>query len=137
MNGDARITCHGGKIGEIFGGSDFRGIVRRATTTQDQQGTCPLRITKLYGAGKEADVAGNVNVVIKGCTDENSQIEYVCGGSYKANISGNVHLTITAGYFQNVYGGNDQRGSIDGNIIVDIEETDDCKPIIINNMYSY
>ena len=89
VNGDARITCRGGKIGEIFGGSDFRGIVRRATTTQDQQGTCPLRITKLYGAGKEADVAGNVNVIIKGCTDENSQIEYVCGGSYKANISGN------------------------------------------------
>ena len=134
VNGHARITCHGGKIGEIFGGSDFRGIVRKATTTQAQQGSCPLRITKLYGAGKEADVEGDVNVVISGCTAENSGIEYVCGGSYKANISGNVHLTITAGYFQNVYGGNDQRGSIGGNIIVDIEETDPCKPIIINNL---
>ena len=134
VNGHARITCHGGKIGEIFGGSDFKGIVRKATTTQAQQGTCPLRITKLYGAGKEADVDGDVNVVISGCTAENSEIEYVCGGSYKANITGNVHLTITAGYFQNVYGGNDQRGSIGGNIIVDIEETDPCKPIIINNL---
>ena len=134
VNGHARITCHGGKIGEIFGGSDFRGIVRKATTTQAQQGSCPLRITKLYGAGKEADVDGDVNVVISGCTTENSQIEYVCGGSYKANISGSIHLTITAGYFQNVYGGNDQRGSIGGDIIVDIEETDPCKPIIINNL---
>ena len=134
VNGHARITCHGGKIGEIFGGSDYLGIVRKATTTQAQQGTCPLRITKLYGAGKEADVDGDVNVIISGCTKENSEIEYVCGGSYKANISGSIHLTITAGYFQNVYGGNDQRGSIGGDIIVDIEETDDCKPIIINNL---
>ena len=131
---DANITCHGGRIGEIFGGSDFLGTCRQANSTQSQSGDCPLRITKLYGAGKEAEVDGDVNVVISACTAENSQIEYVCGGSYKAQIKGGIHLTITAGYFKNVYGGNDQRGSIGGDIIVDVEETDPCKPIIIGNL---
>ena len=135
VNGAARITCHGGKIGQVFGGSDFKGDCYSANPVLDQQGTCPLVITKLYGAGSEATVNGNVNVVVAACTGENSQIEYVCGGSYKAYINGNVTLTITSGYFKNVYGGNDQRGGIEGNIEVNIEETDPCdKPIIIGNL---
>ena len=135
VNGSAKITCHGGKIGQVFGGSDAKGNCRSTNPTLEQSGACPLVITKLYGAGSEADVDGDVNVVIAACTETNSQIEYVCGGSYKAHISGDVHLTITAGYFKNVYGGNDQRGGIGGNIIVDIEETDPCsKPIIIENL---
>ena len=92
-------------------------------------------ITKFYGAGSEADVEGDVNTIVAACTGENSQIEYVCGGSYKAYIKGSINLTITAGYFQNVYGGNDQRGGIKGNITVNVEETDPCdKPIIIGNL---
>ena len=134
VSGHAQITCKGGRIGEVFGGSDFKGDCRMSTTTQAQEGSCPLKITKLYGAGKEANVDGSVNVVISACTAENSEVEYVCGGSYKAYISGDVHLTITAGYFKAVYGGNDQRGGINGNIIVDIEETDPCKPIIIKDL---
>ena len=133
--GLAKITCHGGKIGEIFGGSDAKGDCRKTSITQQQEGDCPLHITKLFGAGKETNVNGDVNVVISACTGGNSEIDYVCGGSYKARVSGDVHLTITSGYFKNVYGGNDQRGGIGGNIIVDIEETDPCtKPIIIQNL---
>ncbi len=135
VNGPARITCHGGKIGQVFGGSDYKGDCRSANPTLAQEGTCPLRITKLYGAGSEANVTGDVNVIIAACTGADSQIEYVCGGSYKAFIDGNVNLTITAGFFKNVYGGNDQRGGIKGNITVNIEETDPCeKPIIIENL---
>ena len=133
--GLAKIACHGGKIGEIFGGSDAKGDCRSTSITQRQEGDCPLHITKLFGAGKETNVDGDVNVVISACTGGNSEIEYVCGGSYKAHVSGNVHLTITSGYFKNVYGGNDQRGGIGGDIILDIEETDPCtKPIIIQNL---
>ena len=135
VTGLSKITCHGGKIGEIFGGSDAKGDCLSTSSTQAQSGGCPLRITKLYGAGKEANVDGNVNVVISACTEGNSEIEYVCGGSYKAHISGDVTLTITSGFFKNVYGGNDQRGGIGGNITVNIEETEGCeKPIIIQNL---
>ena len=135
VDGLAKIACHGGKIGEIFGGSDAKGDCRRTSIIQQQEGNCPLHITKLFGAGKETNVDGDVNVVISACTGGNSEIEYVCGGSYKAHVAGNVHLTITSGYFKNVYGGNDQRGGIGGDIILDIEETDPCtKPIIIQNL---
>ncbi len=135
VNGAAHITLHGGKVGQVFGGSDYKGDCRSANNTISQEGTCPLVITKFYGAGSEANVDGDVNTIVAACTGENSQIEYVCGGSYKAYINGNVNLTITAGYFQNVYGGNDQRGGIEGNITVNVEETDPCnKPIIIGNL---
>ena len=136
VNGAARITCHGGKIGQVFGGSDAKGDCRSTNPTLEQAGGCPLVITKLYGAGSEANVDGDVNVVIAACSDAaNSQIEYVCGGSYKAHISGDVTLTITSGYFKNVYGGNDERGGIGGNITVNIEESDPCsRPIIIGNL---
>ena len=135
VNGQAKITCYGGKIGSVFGGSDSKGVCRSTSLTVDQpQGSCPLVITKFFAGGNEGIVDGDVNMVIAACTD-NSEIEYVCGGSYKAHIKGSVHLTITGGFFKSVYGGNDHEGSIGGNIVIDIEETDPCdKPIIIENL---
>ena len=134
VNGQSKIECRGGKIGQIFGGSDSKGDCRSVSVTQNQQGTCPLIITRMYGAGNEADVTGDVTITISGCTAGNTEIEYVCGGSYNAHITGNVNLTITSGFFKSVYGGNESSGSIGGNITVNIEETNDCKPIIIENL---
>lgn len=134
VNGLSMIDCQGGKIGQIFGGSDSKGDCRSVSVNQNPGGTCPLIITRMYGAGNEADVTGDVNITISGCTEGNTQIEYVCGGSYNAHITGHVNLTITAGFFKSVYGGNESSGSIGGGITVNIEETDDCKPIIIENL---
>lgn len=134
VNGLSKIDCQGGKIGQIFGGSDSKGDCRSVSVNQNPGGTCPLIITRMYGAGNEADVTGNVDITISGCTEGNTQIEYVCGGSYNAHITGHVNLTITAGFFKSVYGGNESSGSIGGGITVNIEETDDCKPIIIENL---
>lgn len=137
--GTASIACKGGKVGSVFGGSDARGVCGHTNinTNASQVGDadyCPLKITRIYGAGNEADVSGNVNTIISGCTSE--EVEFVHGGSYNAHVSGNVTLTITSGILQNVYGGNDARGSIGGNITVNIEETEtSCdKPIIIQNL---
>ena len=130
--GAARIACKGGKIGQIFGGSDQKGTCGSVSISKTQESGCPLIITKLYGAGNEADVPGDVNTILSACTG--NEIEYVYGGSYNANIGGNVTLTITSGIFKNVYGGNDSKGSIGGDITVNIEETDECKPIIIQNL---
>ena len=130
--GTASIACKGGKIGSVFGGSDAKGVCGGTHIDSNASGSCPLKITRIYGAGNEADVNGNVNTILSGCTS--SQVEFVHGGSYNAHITGNVTLTITSGILQNVYGGNDARGSIGGDITVNIEESEDCMPIIIQNL---
>ena len=134
--GKALIKPKGGKIGEIFGGSDAKGycgnpIIDKSENNKD----CPLIVTRMYGAGKESDV-DNVDIIISGCSEGNTEIEYVFGGSYNAHIAGYINLTITAGVFKNIFGGNDRTGSIGGNITVNIEETEDCvKPLIIQNLF--
>jgi len=134
--GLASIICHGGKIGQVFGGGDSKGSCgnTNAVTSEllpSDPNYCPLHITRLYGAGNKGDVA-SVNIVLAACSG--NAIEYVHGGSYNAHVTGNVHLTITSGILKNVYGGNDARGGIGGDIIVDIEETNGCNPIIIQNL---
>ena len=142
--GLAKITPKGGKMGQVFGGSDAKGVCGSATVDLSARNeNCPLVLTRIYGAGNEADVADNVNMIISGCTSDaqtiggqpvDTQIEYVYGGSYNAHITGNVTLTITSGIFKYVYGGNDRTGSIGGNITVNIEERDECNPIIIEHL---
>ena len=97
---------------------------------------CPLKITTLYGAGQNADLNGSLNLVIK-CPSNasDSYIENVYGGSLNARISGSITMTIIGGIYENVYGGNDQSGSIGGPITINIQETDNCQPLIIKNLY--
>ena len=140
--GDASIIAHGGKIGQVFSGSDTKGTVYGSATVklagQDEgvaASSCPLKITNTYGAGRGADINGDVNLIVSGCATENA-IERVFGGSYDANIRGDVNLTITSGIFTQVFGGNDHGGSIGGNINVNIEESDNCnEPTIIQYLY--
>jgi hypothetical protein len=140
--GDASIIAHGGKIGQVFSGSDTKGTVYGSATVKlagKDEGvatsTCPLKITNTYGAGRGADINGDVNLIVSGCSTENA-IERVFGGSYDANIRGDVNLTITSGIFTQVFGGNDHGGSIGGNINVNIEESDNCdEPTIIQYLY--
>jgi len=130
--GLASIVCQGGKIGQVFGGGDAKGSCGNTNAvTKQLLGGCPLHITRLYGAGNKGDVS-SVNIVLAACSE--SAIDYVHGGSYNAHVHGDVHLTITSGILKNVYGGNDARGGIEGNITVDIEETNGCNPIIIQSL---
>ena len=133
--GTATIRPQGGKIGQIFGGSDAKGRCGASNIDKTVANPdCKLVTTRMYGAGNEADVA-NVNIKISGCTAKNTEIEYVYGGSYNAHIAGDINLTIISGVFKNIYGGNDRTGSIGGNITVNIEETEDCeKPLIIESL---
>ena len=131
--GTARIECRGGKIGQVFGGGDSKGSCGNTAPVIPEQGTgtCPLWITRLYGAGNEGDVT-HVNIILAACSG--NAIEYVHGGSYNAHVHGDITLTITSGILKNVYGGNDSEGGIEGDITVNIEETDGCNPIIIQNL---
>ena len=134
--GTALMKPKGGKVGEVFGGSDAKGFCGNPVIDKTESNPyCKLITTRMYGAGKESDV-DHVDVVISGCTAENTEIEYVFGGSYNAHIANYINLTISAGVFKNVFGGNDRTGSIGGDITVNIEETEDCaKPLIIQNLF--
>jgi len=135
VNTNATTVLYGGVIHEAFGGSNEKGTISGTVSINSQSGgTCPLSISKLYGAGKNADIEGDL-IVVMGCMpgDENPTDE-VYGGAENANVKGNVELTITSGSFRKVFGGNNQSGAIFGHIKLNIEETG-CKPIKIDELY--
>ncbi len=131
--GTGTIIATRGIIRWIYGGSNKRGVCGEITQTLESANDpdCPLKITNVYGAGRNADVE-NVDIVIK-CPGQNVDVVY--GGSFNARIAGNVKMTLIGGVFNKVFGGNDNGGSIGGNIEVNIQETSDCQPVIINNLY--
>ena len=133
--GNAGVVLKGGTISDAFIGSDTKGTVENAeaNVTTEAGGDCTLKLTNFYGSSKRAPVYGDVNIKISACSQDN--IENVYGGSYDAQIYGSITMTVTSGILKNVFGGNDRLGSIGGDITINIEEADDCKPIIIQNLY--
>ena len=136
VNGNTNTLLIGGYIHEAYGGSNERGtITGNATINTDSEHedcACALELVKLYGAGKNADIDGDL-IVVLGCAPE-TKTEEIYGGAENANVRGNVELTITSGTFGKVFGGNNQSGAIFGHIILNIEETG-CRPIIIDELY--
>ncbi len=137
--GISKVSLMGGVIHSAFAGSFVKGTC--GVTVIDDQKTgdeqsCLLRVTNMYGGGKDAPVVNGINVNISGCSGgNNDNIENIYAGSYNARISTGVTMNITGGVFKNVFGGNHQGGYIDGPIVINVEETDQCKPIIIDNLY--
>ena len=134
VNGNAGTTVLGGTIHEAFGGSNELGTIGSISINSQSGGSCPLDVGKLYGAGKNADVEGDL-IAVLGCMpgDENKTNEFY-GGAENASIKGNVELTITSGSFGKVFGGNNKSGAIFGHIKLNIEESG-CTPIKIDELY--
>ena len=126
------VLLKGGTIGEAFGGSDSKGVVG-GSDLRRETGECPLVVDNVYGASKEADTDGDVILNLAGCGQ--GEVAFVFGGSYNANIRGSVTVNISSGIYTSVYGGNDRQGSIGGDITINIEEVDECNPIIIQNLF--
>ena len=151
MVGISNVTLKGGYLHSAFGGSYERGVV--GTIRLDKAGTggdgCPLQVTDMFGGGKDADVKEDINIIISDCGGSSgtigivgddtyvppTDIKNVYAGSYNARIFGNVTMTVTGGDFTNVFGGNHTSGFINGKITVNIEETKNCGPVIIENLY--
>ncbi len=134
VNGNATTLLKGGYIHEAYGGSNSRGTITGSVSINKSSGGaegCPLRVDDLYGAGKDADIEGDL-IMVMGCSETRTENIYGC--SKNANVKGNVELTITSGEYGRVFGGNNQSGAIFGHIIVNIEETG-CSPIIIDELY--
>lgn len=132
--GNANTSIEGGYVHEVFGASNEKGTIKGSINLQTTQvGTdCPLKIDKIYNAGRNADVEGSVYVVLD--CQPNEKIEEYYGGAENANVKGNVEVTITNGHFGKVFGGNNKSGAVLGHIIVNVEETG-CQPIIIDELY--
>ena len=135
VNGNANTLLTGGYIHEAYGGSNRRGtITGNVTIDVGTDGACTLDVGKVVAAGKNADVNGNL-IVIMGCKPS-EKVPLLFAGADDANVYGNVELTITSGNFGKVFGGNNNGGCIYGHIKLNIEETGDCDtPITIDELY--
>ena len=133
--GNANSSLYGGLIHEAYGASNQKGTIKGSITLDVQEGEvdCPLTVEKIVGAGKNADVDGDI-IMVMGCMPADRKTDEVFGGADNANVNGNVELTITSGTFGKVFGGNNLGGIIKGHIKVNIEETG-CSPIKIDELY--
>ena len=138
--GNANTLIYGGTVHEAYGGSNELGTVYGDVVIDiadsglkpGQTGYCALDVAQLVGAGKNADVNGDMKIVM-GCKPS-EKIPIVFGGADNANVNGDVELTVTSGNFGKIFGGNNNGGRIKGHIILNIEETT-CIPLNIDHLY--
>ena len=116
-------TLTAGYIHEAYGGSNQKGVIKGSinlvTNPIESSATgycCDLALEKVVGAGKYADIEGDV-ILVMGCMPESKTAE-VFGGADEANVKGNVELTITSGTFGKVFGGNNLGGAILGRVVI-------------------
>jgi len=135
VNGNATTLLKGGYVHAAYGGSNRKGtITGNVTIDTSTGGACTLDVGKIVGAGKDADVNGDL-IMVMGCKPS-EKVPLLYAGADNANVNGNVELTITSGNYGKVFGGNNQGGAILGHIKLNIEETGDCStPITIDELY--
>ena len=132
VGGDATTLLTGGYIHEAYGASNSKGVISgNINISKGSGGECDLNVVELYGAGKDADVEGDL-IMVMGCSETRTEAVYGCAKN--ANVKGNVELTITSGEYGKIFGGNNVSGAIFGHIVVNIEENG-CSPIIIDELY--
>ena len=149
------LTIHGGTVKAAFGGSNQWGTIDASinVSVRDsvEPGTnnctgsafanCPIDITELYGGGNKAPVKKHDNTYIASSditiniTSCDAKIASLFGGAKEADYEGDISLTITKGNFQNVFGGNNQGGSITGTITVLVDSTGTECPLKVDNVY--
>lgn len=141
VSGNAVAHIYGGTIDQVFGGNNSSGSITgtaSALTINKQPevvegSACDMKIREVYGGGNLA--SGQASTINIGCTGtlvtlEGNQhygtdqegIGTVYGGANEADIIGDITLNITSGIVENVFGGNNTRGDISGNITVNIEK---------------
>ena len=137
--GNANTLMEGGLIHEAYGGSNTKGIIKgsinQITDPKDPESPaycCDLEVEKIVGAGKYADIDGDVNMTLSCQPDR--KVSLLFAGADEANVNGNITLNITNGHFGKVFGGNNLGGAIKGKITVNVKETG-CQPIKIDDLY--
>ena len=133
--GTATAVINGGTINQVFGGSNANGVIRgEMNVNVASSGTCTMDINEVYGGGNQA--ASQVGTVTIGCMNAGDTINYVYGGSNDADITGNVSLLIKGGHIKNVFGGNNTGHSISGSITVTVDWSQgSCTNNYLGNVY--
>ena len=145
------VKIRGGKIGKVFGGNNASGSVTGAISVDvnkdgdsDPDGSataCNMIIGEVYGGGNlAASEAGTITIGCTGTlTDAHGTtpanigstlegIGVVYGGANQANITaGIIQLDIESGIVGTVFGGNNISGTIAGDIVVNIDKTDETE----------
>ena len=130
-SGKANVTIYDGLIHRVFGGSNTKGNVREsAVTLLDDMSGCDFQIDEAYGGGKNAPMDAEAKLLMA-CIPG---LKAAYGGAQEADVLGGVNLTITNGTYERIFGGNNISGTIQGPIVVNIEETG-CRPIVIGELY--
>ena len=137
VTGSTSVTINGGTITQVFGGSNSKGSIGGTpSVTVNKSGSCSMVISEVYGGGNyAASTAGSISI---GCTGASSSeyIDYVYGGANRADISGDIELTITGGRINHAFGGNNNSGTIDGDITVNVEwTTPACSDQYLGDVY--
>ena len=120
--GTASVYIYGGTVNQVFGGVNKNGIIRDAMSVVVEKGAdCneDMIIDEVYGGGNMA--ASNAGSITIGCMDDNDIINYVYGGARAADVAGDIELTINGGHINNVFGGNNIDGEVEGSITVNVD----------------
>ena len=141
VGGDVTVLITGGTIDRVFGGSNANGNIGGEVnvTVRKETTSCDMHIAELYGGGNMANGnAGTITIVRTGGDTEG--IGDVYGGANKADIGtsenhSDIELTITGGSIDNVFGGNNNSGTIYGNIQVNVNISNNVGTNYIGNVY--
>ena len=128
--GDVNLGIHGGFVNEFYVGSNNLGSISGASNVKvDQTGGCEeISITEFFCGGKYADFVGDINATIT-CS-QGMNVTNLYGGCKEAHVkagnggSGNIHLVVNGGTFENVYGGSKgtptKGADVQGSILLEI-----------------
>ncbi|MCR5849642.1 MAG: chitobiase/beta-hexosaminidase C-terminal domain-containing protein [Bacteroidaceae bacterium] len=109
-------------------------ITVNALSQAESSGTaCPMLVDELYGGGNRA--ASNVGSISIGCMGDNDMINYVYGGANQADITGNINLLMSGGRVGNLFGGNNTSGNISGSITVTVNWDGSCNNNYLGNVF--
>ena len=107
--GGTSLLVKAGKIHQLFGGSNERGIIEGpiTVTLNHENSTCTEEIDEFFGGSNLAGIGTNDNPATLSTTIACGvgTITDVYGGSNAADIIGNVTLNIEGGSITNAYGG--------------------------------
>ncbi len=143
VSGNVDLKIYGGTIRHVFGGNNTSGTIGGTINvnvnkqTETGHDPCPMKIGEVFSGGNmAASQAGNLTI---GCTGDYVEatgsnrygyelegIGDVYGGANRANVTGNITLTINGGIINRAFGGNNYSGDINGQINVIVNKTTSC-----------
>ena len=133
VEGNTLVTVKGGTIRQVYGGNNLSGTIDGTISVNvNKDSDCPMKVGQVYGGGNMA--ASQVGTITIGCTGtlvspladgerygyDQEGVGAVYGGANNANITGNITLSIVSGIVDSVFGGNNNGGTINGDITVTI-----------------